>query len=58
MSNPTIERALAAASETRGFMSGNGCHADVPKIFQQYFPGATALIVADDNTFRVAGQDV
>ena len=58
MSHSTIEQALAAASETKGFISGNGCRADVPQIFQQYFPGATALIVADDNTFRVAGQDV
>ena len=58
MENTRIQQALEAATETDAFITGEGCRLDTPTIFQQYFPGATAIIIADENTFQAAGKDV
>jgi len=58
MEQTRIQRALEAATETKAFITGEGCRLDTPTVFQQYFPGATAIIIADENTFQAAGQIV
>ncbi len=58
MENIKIQKALEAASDTEAFIVGTGCRTEVPQIFQQYFPSATAVVVADDNTFKAAGKEV
>ncbi len=58
MENTRIQQALEAATETNAFITGEGCRRDTPRIFQQHFPGATAIIIADDNTFHAAGKTV
>lgn len=58
MENTRIQKALEAASETEAFISREGCLVDTAQIFQQYFSGARALVVADDITFSVAGKSV
>ena len=57
MSN-RIQQALQAASETEEFVSGAGFKEKTPEVFQRYFPGATAIVVADEITFEVVGKFV
>ena len=58
MENTRIQKALENATETEDFIVGAGCRVDVPQIFQRWFPGKSAIVVADDNTFRAAGKEV
>lgn len=58
MQSKTIAAALQAATDTKGFLIREGCRFDAPQMFQEYFAGKTAMIVADDNTFAAAGRDV
>ncbi|MCP4397301.1 MAG: sn-glycerol-1-phosphate dehydrogenase [bacterium] len=58
MENSRIQKALEAATETEAFILGAGCRFEVPKIFQTWFPDASAIVVADENTFEVAGKFV
>lgn len=53
-----IEEALSAADETKALIIGNGVLCRVPQLFKEQFPGQTAIIVADTNTYRVAGEEV
>ena len=53
-----IRRALAVANDTKCFEMGEGLLARVPAVFETYFPGRMALVVADINTWRVAGAEV
>lgn len=53
-----IDNALKVATDTKVFEMGNGILDRVPEIFQQQFPDRTALIIADENTWRVAGGKV
>lgn len=52
-----IQNALHKASETEAFILDRGVRTQTPQIFHRYFPGKTPLIVADDNTYAVAGKD-
>ncbi len=53
-----IRRALAVANDTKCFEMGEGLLARIPAVFETYFPGRMALVVADINTWRVAGAEV
>lgn len=53
-----IEDALKAASETRALKIGSGILSNVGQLFNEQFPGKTAVIIADTITFKVAGQSV
>lgn len=58
MKKLTLQEALAGARETRALEIGSGILEKTPQIFQQQFPNRTAVIVADANTFAIAGQTV
>jgi glycerol-1-phosphate dehydrogenase [NAD(P)+] len=53
-----VTRALAAARETRCLEIGGGVLSTVPAIFRSQFGSRPAAIVADENTFAVAGRTV
>ena len=53
-----IEKALRKASDTKCIIVENGAHGRVPEVFRNLFPGQTAVIVADSNTYAAAGADV
>ena len=53
-----VQKALERASETRAVEIGSGILPRVGTMFGQLFPGQEALIVADTNTYEVAGRAV
>lgn len=53
---PPVQRALAGASTTRQIVIRAGALAETGRLAREMFPGRTAVIVADGNTFRVAGE--
>ncbi len=53
-----VENILKAANETRALRIGPGFINQVAELFQEQFPGKTAVIIADNNTYRVAGAAV
>ena len=53
-----IEEALKAARETKALWIGSGVLSRVADLFKEQFPGKKAVIIADNNTYRVAGQYV
>ena len=52
-----IEMALDRARDTKALIIGNGAVCRTADMFSQLFPGRKAVIVADDNTWEVAGKD-
>lgn len=54
----TIEAALAAASETKDLLIGNGVLPQIPELFYKHFGTKKAVIVADKTTFAIAGRQV
>ncbi|NDV78278.1 sn-glycerol-1-phosphate dehydrogenase [Dysgonomonas sp. 511] len=53
-----IEQALKAADETKALEIGFGILKRVAELFSTQFPGSKAVVVADENTFGVAGKEV
>jgi glycerol-1-phosphate dehydrogenase [NAD(P)+] len=53
-----IKDALAAAIETKALRIGWGILKEVADLFNEQFPGKTAVIIADPITYRVAGEFV
>jgi glycerol-1-phosphate dehydrogenase [NAD(P)+] len=53
-----IEDALKAAKETKALRIGSGMLSQVGGLFKEQFPGKKAVIIADHNTYGVAGQYV
>jgi len=54
---PHVARALAAARETRQLAIGHGILGSIADVFgRQFGPKVRAVVVADRNTLRVAGQ--
>lgn len=53
-----VEKALAAASETKALMIGSGVIDRVANLFKEQFPGKAAVVIADRNTYAVAGKRV
>ncbi len=62
MSDPStsaaLTKALRAARETRALEIGAGTVAKTAQVFRQQFGSRPAVIVSDENTFRVAGGKV
>ncbi len=54
----TMAEALAAAQETRALEIGQNVLGRVPGMFQQFFAGLPAVVVADTRTFAAAGHTV
>lgn len=57
-SKERIAAALKVATDTKAFELGQGILGRVPALFNEFFPGRKALLVADRNTWRVAGAEV
>ena len=53
-----IDEALKGATDTRSLRIGKGLLKHVPELFAEQFPGKNAIVVADLNTYRVAGEKV
>ena len=51
-----VEEALKSAKETKALWVGPGILSRVAELFREQFPYKKAVIIADTNTFRVAGQ--
>ena len=54
----TLAEALSSARETRALELGSNILSKTPAVFRQQFPGHVAVLVADKNTFAVAGDAV
>ena len=54
----TLVEALGSARETRALLLGAGVRAETARVFQEQFPGKTAVVIADPRTFAVAGREV
>jgi glycerol-1-phosphate dehydrogenase [NAD(P)+] len=54
----TLSEALACARETRALVLGSGVVRETPRVFQEQFPGQRAVVVADEQTFRLLGRTV
>ncbi len=55
---PALAAALRSARDTRALLIGRGALRQVTRLFATHFPGATAVVVADQNTFPLAGAAV
>ena len=53
-----VEEALKSAKETKALWVGPGVLSRVAELFKEQFPGKKAVIIVDNNTYRVAGQYV
>ncbi|HCI79317.1 MAG TPA: sn-glycerol-1-phosphate dehydrogenase, partial [Ktedonobacter sp.] len=53
-----IDAALSLANDTRFLRIGTGILNDVGNVFEQAFGQQPAVIVADDNTYAIAGKAV
>lgn len=53
-----VEKALAAADETKALVIGSGVLNRAASLFKEQFPGKKAILVADRNTYAVAGERV
>ena len=53
-----IEIALERARDTKALEFGAGAMEKVPAMFRKLFPGKKAVVVADANTYKVAGETV
>lgn len=56
--NPQVAAALAAATDTSAMEIGVDILDRVPQMFKEQFPEKRALVVADENTWRAAGEAV
>jgi len=53
-----IEEALSKTTDTKSLIIGPGTATRVPQMFKELFPGSKAIVVADANTWKVAGEAV
>ena len=53
-----VEKALAAAHETKALIIGENTLGQIATLFKEQFPGQTAVIIADTHTIEVAGKQV
>ena len=53
-----IEQALQRARDTKALIIGRGTVCRTAEMFAELFPGQREVIVADENTWEVAGKDV
>ena len=53
-----VESALSRTTDTKALVIGTDTLPQVAEMFRKLFPDKRALVVADANTWRVAGDDV
>jgi glycerol-1-phosphate dehydrogenase [NAD(P)+] len=53
-----IKKALQSAGETKALIIGSGALNQVASLFEEQFPGKKAVIVADQTTYKIAGETV
>ena len=58
MSEDLIERALASADDTDEVVMGNGVLGETGRLFRRLFGDAGGVVIADGNTWAVAGEQV
>ena len=58
MTVESIAHALRGVPDTREVLIGRGVLSQVPLVFRRQFGAASAMIVADDNTYGAAGRAV
>ena len=58
MTQTLIEQALERATDTKAIVIGRDVLGETGPLFATLFPGAKVIVVADENTFAVAGQAV
>jgi glycerol-1-phosphate dehydrogenase [NAD(P)+] len=58
VSEQRIDAALGEATSTRYVKIGAGALATIPEAFKENFGDSPAVVVADGNTFEVAGEEV
>jgi glycerol dehydrogenase-like iron-containing ADH family enzyme len=58
MTTAGIEAALRNATDTADVAIGAGVVSSVGEMFDRSFGDQRAVVVADENTFRVAGEEV
>ena len=56
--NPSVEKALERADETRELIVGADVLSQAAELFKRQFPGKRAIVVADTITFPIAGKSV
>jgi glycerol-1-phosphate dehydrogenase [NAD(P)+] len=56
--SPRISAALGQATDTEQVVIGEGVLGSAAELFTRVFPDRRAVVVADENTFRVAGEAV
>ena len=54
----SVAAALASARETKALEIGPGALALTPQVFAAQFPGRAAVVIADRNTWQLAGERV
>lgn len=58
MNDERIENALRDATDTQDVIIGAGVLSSVADVFERSFGDSPAVVVADENTFAVAGEEV
>ena len=53
-----VEDALKSAKETKALWIGTNVLSTIADLFREQFPGKNAVIIADNNTYEVAGRHV
>ncbi len=53
-----MNEALASAGQTKAVEVGRGILNRVPELYKTYFDGKKAMIIADNNTWKAAGEEV
>ncbi len=58
MNDKMINAALKEATDTQNVLIGAGVLSSINEVFEDNFGGRAAIVVADENTFEVAGKEV
>ena len=53
-----IRKGLEIATQTKSYVIGKNVLNQVPEIYKKHFAGKKAIIIADDNTWKAAGETV
>ena len=58
ISQDYLDKALSLATDTKVFVMEDGALVKTPEVFKTCFPGRKAIIIADCNTWKAAGEKV
>ena len=53
-----IHDILNLVKDTKELIIGTDCISETAAVFRKFWPGATAVIIADTNTWNAAGKEV